>query len=379
MDIKQYKSGIWLPARDYKYFMPEKINHPFIWSDPLLNELLEQASFKLGELNAVARLVPDVDMFIRMHVYKEAVVSSRIEGTQTHMGEAMMEKKDILPKHRDDWQEVDNYVEAMKYALKKLNEIPLSNRLLREAHSLLMKGVRGEHKTPGYFRTSQNWIGGAGINDAVFIPPIHEEVNNLMNDLELFLHNKEIKVPHLIKVAIAHYQIETVHPFLDGNGRLGRLMIPVYLVGNKILDKPLLYLSEFFERNKNIYFDNLMLVRTKNDLRQWLLFFLVAIKETSEKGVNTLQKIIKLKSETEKNIIHDMGRKLKTAQALYDHLFSNPVLNTNEVATATGLSPKATNDLINDFIKKGILKEITGFQRNRLFSYDSYMNLFEKK
>ncbi len=379
MDIKLYKSGLWLPGTGYKYFLPSNINQTYTWADTKLNELLEQASLKLGELNAVARLVPDVDMFIRMHVLKEAVVSSRIEGTQTHMSEAILDKKDINPEHRDDWQEVDNYVKAMNYALKSLKHIPLSNRLLREAHEYLMRSVRGAHKTPGVFRTSQNWIGGASISDAVFVPPVHSEVQNLMGDLELFLHNKTIEVPHLIKIAIAHYQFETIHPFLDGNGRLGRLMIPLYLVENKILNKPLLYLSEFFERNKNLYYDNLMAVRTKSDLRQWLLFFLVAVKETAEKSSETLQKIISIKNKTEKTVILDMGRKLKSAQALYDHLFSKPVLNASEVAKVTGLTPKAANDLINDFIKKGILKEITGFQRNRLFAYESYLILFEKR
>jgi Fic family protein len=378
MDIKDYKSGVHLTSPEgYKYFMPEKVNHSFTWNDSKLNELLEQASLKLGELNTIARFVPDVDMYIKMHVYKEAVVSSRIEGTQTHIGEALLNIKDINPENRNDWQEVNNYVNAMNHSLDRLSAIPLSSKLLKEAHKRLMQSVRGQNKTPGHFRTSQNWIGGASITDAVFIPPVHFEVNSLMGDLEQFLHNQYAGVPHIIKAAITHYQFETIHPFLDGNGRLGRLMVTIYLVENKVLDKPLLYLSDFFERNKGLYYDNLTLVRQKNDMRQWLLFFLVAIKETATKAVDTLQKIIKLKNSTEKNVIFNMGRKIKSAQLLYDYLFSNPIVSLAEASQACSLSSKATGDLINDFVKTGILKEITGFQRNRLFAYDVYLNLFE--
>ncbi len=378
MDIIAFKAGKQLKGYNYQYFMPEYINHAFIWQDAELNELLEQAALKAGELNAFAQQVPDAAMFIKMHVFKEAVVSSRIEGTQTHMEEALLNKKDIRPERKDDWQEVNNYVQAMDHALKELNKLPLSNRLFRQLHVILMKSVRGEKKTPGEFRISQNWIGGASLADAVFVPPAHEHVPDLMADLEKFIHNTDIKVPRLIKAAIAHYQFETIHPFLDGNGRLGRLLITLYLVDTKVMDKPLLYLSDFFDRNKQLYYDNLMGVRHKNDLRQWVLFFLVAVKETAEKAAATLQEIIRMKGKLEKTFVLGMGRRAASAQLLLDSLFAEPVVTSKSAAGELDLTPKATNKLIEDFVTAGILKEITGLQRGRVYTFHNYIDLFEK-
>ena len=269
MDITDFVAGSYKRGYHYTYFLPEKINHPFVCSDAETNNSLEKASLKLGELNSFSKLVPDTGMFIIMHIFKEAVVSSRIEGTRTNIEEALIEKQDIDPERRDDWQEVNNYVEAMNTAIDDLKELPLSSRLIRNAHKVLLSSVRGEQKNPGEFRRSQNWIGGVSISDAVFIPPAHDELPELLSDLEKFLNNNQLAIPHLIRIAIAHYQFKTIHPFLDGNGRIGRLLITFYLVYSGVLDQPLLYLSDFFERNKTLYYDNLTFVRTKNDLRKW--------------------------------------------------------------------------------------------------------------
>ncbi len=317
MDIKDFRAGTWRKDYKYSYFFPEPVNHTFYWTDTKINEQLEKASLKLGELNSFARLAPDVDMFIRAHVLKEAVVSSRIEGTRTEMQEALLDIKDIRPEKRNDWQEVNNYVDAMNTAIQQLHKLPLSNRLLRNAHRKLLNHVRGEYKNPGEFRTSQNWIGGATIADAVFVPPVHTEVPGLMADLEKFLHNEGIAVPHLVKIAVAHYQFETIHPFLDGNGRIGRLLITLYLVSSGILDKPFLYLSEFFEKHKSLYIDNLNRVREKNDLRQWILFFLIAIEETANKAAATLDRILALKEHIEKEKIIRLGRKIPNAKKTF--------------------------------------------------------------
>ena len=378
MNLIEFKAGYKRKGNHYQYFLPEKINHDFTWLDSTISDLLEKASLKLGELNSFARFVPDADLFIKMHVYNEAVLSSRIEGTRTQIGEALLEEKDINPEKRDDWKEVDNYVAAMNYALDALKKLPLSSRLIRDSHEILLDGVRGQHKTPGEFRRSQNWIGGASLNDAVFVPPIHEEVPELISDLFNFLHNTDFRVPHLVRIAIAHYQFETIHPFLDGNGRMGRLLITLYLVSSGVLERPLLYLSDFFHRHRNLYFDNLILVREKNDLTQWLKFFLSAITDTADKSTATLNDILKLKAAIEETLYPALGKRLKSGQTFFSALFSKPAVNTRNVQEIADLSPKAANDLIDKFIELDILKEMTGFQRNRVFIFKSYLDLFNR-
>ena len=378
MDIKDFKAGTLKSGAGYKYFLPEKINHSYVWTDETINKLLEEASLKIGELNAFSRFVPDTDMFILMHISKEAVVSSRIEGTKTNIEEAFIEEKEIDPEKRDDWKEVINYIKAMNNAIKKLKSLPLSNRLIRDTHKILLSSGRGKNKNPGEFRKSQNWIGGSSINDAVFVPPAWNELPDLLSDFEKFLHNNEIKTPHLIKIAIAHYQFETIHPFLDGNGRIGRLFITLYLVANEVLEKPLLYLSDFFEKNRMLYYDNLMKVRLENDLGQWLKFFLTGIIQTSTNALNTLKQVTELKESIEKEKIMNMGKRSKTAMELLHYLFKKPVVNVKEVQEKTGLSAKAANDLVKEFMQKGIIKEITGYQRNRMFVFNEYMDLFNK-
>ena len=379
IDIKNFIAGEYKKGYEYSYFLPSFINQPFTWTNPVIGELLEKASFKLGELNSFARLVPDIDMFIKILVYKEAVVSSKIEGTRTNMEEALTDKQNIDPEKRDDWEEVNNYVKAMNYAIEALEKLPLSNRLIKKTHKILLSSGRGKNKNPGEFRRSQNWIGGASIKDAVFIPPIHTELPQLLSDFEKFLNNRKITLPHLIKIAIAHYQFETIHPFLDGNGRIGRLLITLYLVANKVLEKPLLYLSDFFERNRTLYYQNLNVVREKNDLEQWIKFFLVGVEETEEKSVKTLKNILELKNKTEKEKIITMGKRSKNAVALFHALFSVPVITIKKVQDITNLSTKAANDLVEVFVKQGILREITGYSRNRIFVFEEYLDLFENK
>ncbi|GAK49974.1 fulamentation induced by cAMP protein fuc [Candidatus Moduliflexus flocculans] len=376
MDIKDFKAGSYRQGFQYQYFLPEKINHAFYWTDEVINELLEKASLKLGELNSFSRFVPDTDMFIIMHIFKEAVVSSRIEGTRTNIAEALVEEQAIEPERRDDWQEVNNYVAAMNMAIAELDTLPLSTRLIRNTHKILLSSVRGEHKNPGEFRTSQNWIGGASLADAIFIPPAHQELPELLSDLELFLHNAEIHLPHLIRIAIAHYQFETIHPFLDGNGRIGRLLITLYLVASGMLGKPLLYLSEFFEKHKPLYYDNLTIVRAKNDLGQWIRFFLVGIVQTAENAIETLTKITDLKAAIERERIVRMGKRSQQGMEFFHLLFRKPAVTIKDVQAMTGLSVKAANDLVQAFVEQQILVETTGYQRNRVFVFDAYVKLF---
>jgi Fic family protein len=376
MDIRSFKSGVFRKQYEYRSFTPELIDHQWIISDPNVNQLLSQADRKLGELNAFSLLIPDVDFFIKMHIAKEATLSSRIEGTQTSFDEAIQKEDYINPEKKDDWQEVHNYIDAMNFAIQQLDSLPLSNRLLKDTHRKLLSGVRGTHKQPGDFRLSQNWIGGASLKDAAFIPPHFSEIPDLMSDLEKFLNNEELYVPPLIKVALAHYQFETIHPFLDGNGRLGRLLITLYLVSNQILSKPTLYLSDFFERNRNLYYDNLMVVRTRDDLTQWITFFLVGVLETAQNSINTFHSILALRKSVEEGKIITLGKRAPLAMKLLKYLYTKPIVDANEVSEYLEVTISTSHRLIQDLQRLEILQEQTGFKRNRIFIFEDYLKLF---
>lgn len=376
MDIDDFISGQFIKQMEYQSFLPEKINHQWIVSSPEVNTLLAEANRLIGELNAFSQLIPDVDFFISMHIIKEATTSSRIEGTKTNMEEALVKEEDIIPEKRDDWAEVQNYIKAINISIQELEKIPISNRLIKRTHKILLSGVRGKHKIPGRFRTSQNWI-GATLRDAVFIPPHHSEVIELMSDLEKFIHNEDCKVPHLIKIAIIHYQFETIHPFLDGNGRLGRLLITLYLVGTGILRKPALYLSDFFEKNKMYYYDNLMAVRISNKLTQWIKFFLVGVIETSKNSTQVFRDILTLKNNIETQRLPKLGRKTEKGHALLTHLFQVPITDAKHVSELLQISPSTAIRLINQFVELKILTELTGYKRNRKYIFMEYFKIFQ--
>jgi Fic family protein len=377
MKIKDFKAGRWVQQYQYKSFSPACINHSWMVDDEKLIFMLSRANILLGELNAFSTLIPNVDFFIKMHVKKEATNSSRIEGTQTNIEEALQKIENINPEKRDDWQEVENYVTAMNMAIDELNRLPLCNRLLKQTHATLLQNVRGEQKQPGEFRSSQNWIGGASINDAAFVPPHPSEVVDLMSDLELFLQNRDVFIPDLIKIAIAHYQFETIHPFCDGNGRIGRLLITLYLVSESVLCKPTLYLSDFFVKNKMLYYNNLMFARQNNDMMQWVRFFLEGVIQTAESSINTFKQIIAMKERIEQTEITKLGKKAQVAQQFLLYLYGQPIVDSEDVTKELGINKSTALRLINDFINTGILKEMTGFKRNRIFIFDEYIRLFE--
>ncbi|MHB9100935.1 MAG: Fic family protein [Sulfuricella sp.] len=376
MDIKDFQSGEYRQQYQYQSFLPSRVNHAWTLSDGDLLWLLSQADRKLGELNAFSQLVPDVNFFIRMHVSKEATTSSRIEGTQTNIEEALQKIENIAPEKRDDWEEVQNYVKAMNEAIAALERLLLSGRLLKDTHRTLLQGVRGAHKLPGEFRASQNWIGGATLKSAAFIPPHHEDVPDLMADLERFLNDQSQAVPDLLKIGIAHYQFETIHPFLDGNGRIGRLLITLYLVSTGLLVKPSLYLSAFFEQHRQLYYDNLSRARTHNDLGQWLKFFLEGIRQTSENSIQTFKAIIALRAECEQ-VVMVLGKKSKLAQAALHWLYGKPIVDGQDLAAGLGVNISTALRLIDDLVRLGILRESTGFKRNRVFVFQKYVALFE--
>lgn len=375
MNFEGFSPGVWRQQYQYKSFSPVAVNHDWAWQDARINTLLEQATRALGELNAFSLIVPDVDLFIEMHIAKEANLSSRIEGTQTEMDEALMSEELIAPEKRDDWHEVRNYIDAINTAITELKTLPLSTRLLCQTHAILMRGVRGEHKLPGEIRNSQNWIGGSGPGDAAFVPPHPGEVGELMSDLEKFWHNEAVEVPHLVRVAISHYQFETIHPFCDGNDRIGRLLITLYLVSHGLLAKPSLYLSDFFERHRASYYDALMAVRTSGNMTHWVRFFLTGVAETATKGRDTFQKVLALRTDTEGRM-HELGRRGKTGLALLRLLYRRPVVTVAEVARGLRVSAPTANALVADFERLGVLRELTGFARNRVFAFEAYLNLF---
>jgi Fic family protein len=274
---------------------------------------------------------------------------------------------------------VQNYISAINQAIKELETLPLSNRLLKFTHKILMTGVRGEGKQPGEFRNSQNWI-GVSLKNAIFVPPHQSEVVELMSDLEKYFNNEELKTPHLIKIAIAHYQFETIHPFLDGNGRLGRLMITLYLASSALLDKPALYLSDYFERNKTQYIDCLMAVRESDQLKQWLVFFLHGVVETAGSSIQVFKDILALKLHVQEDVLPRFStRRQENAQLLMRHLYQNPVVSIKEVAELLNIKVNTAAALVGDFVKYGVLNELTGGRRNRLFHFIDYTTIFKGK
>jgi len=376
MKFEKFISGEFIEQYKYKSFSPTRINQNWEWTDTQVNVLLEEAVRKLGELNAFSLIAPNVDLFIKMHILKEANTSSKIEGTRTEIDEALMQQNDLNPEKRDDWKEVHNYVDAMNEAILQLNELPLSNRLLKNTHKILLENSRGKHKQPGEFRQSQNWIGGSNLTDAVYIPPHHSELNELMSDLENFWHNEKLLIPHLIKIGISHYQFETIHPFLDGNGRIGRLMITLYLVSFNLLAKPSLYLSDYFEAHRTSYFDALSRVRESNDIKHWIKFFLNAIIYTAEKGKKTFQKILLLKQETDAFVISS-GRAAKNLKLIINFFYLKPVLTIKEISFETNISERTVRNLIETLINNDLIDETTGNKRNRIFTFERYLSLFK--
>mgnify|MGYP001037775818 CR=1 FL=1 len=364
----------------YKAFIPASFPTKDIinWDSQLI-KLLSEADLAMGRLKEIELAVPDVDFFIFMYIKKEASLSSQIEGTQATIIDLLKSEAKLDDEVASDVDEIKNYINAMNYGISLLKELPLSLRLICEIHKKLLAGVRGQYKTPGEFRKTQNWIGGPTIETATFVPPPATEVLRAMSDLEKFIHNDTDNIPILAKAGLIHAQFETIHPFLDGNGRIGRLLITFYLVSKGLLKRPLLYLSDFFKKHRQDYYDKLNSYHQDNGIEVWLKFFFEGVKTVANEAADSALAIMKLR-EKDTKIVAGFGRNVKTALILLDKLYSLPLVDWKLVAKITGLKSKSTiNDLINKFVKNGILEEITGQKKNRRFVYRQYLNKFSRE
>lgn len=376
------KIGTFIQRKEgYKAFVPEPFPpKDFIKWDNNLISLLSHADMAIGKLNAINELVPDVNFFILMYIKKEAAISSQIEGTQATLIDLIKaEAKLEDDKPPSDVDEIKNYVKAMNYGIERLKSLPLSLRLIREIHKELLRGVRGQHKLPGEFRRSQNWIGGATLQTAIFVPPAIPEMQRALNDLEKFIHDKNYGLPELIKIGIIHAQFEIIHPFLDGNGRIGRLLITLYLINEGILSKPLLYLSDYFKKYRSDYYNRLNEYRTQEGINNWLKYFLEGVKIVSNEAIETALKISKLREEHLKKV-STFGRNAETALSLLNKLYSTPIVDAKLVGKLSKLSSKGNiSSLIEKFTKAKILHEITGRSRYQRFIYRDYLRLFSRE
>ncbi len=361
--------------KGYKAFIPTPLPpEPPLKSDDELNFLLSRASLSLGKLSGLASVISDPDLFVYLYVRKEALLSSQIEGTQCSLEDVLSPVAEDENYKHDDIEEVSNYVRAMNEGLAKLNELPVCTRLIKEIHATLMAGVRGSNKTPGEFRKSQNWIGrpDANLNTAEFVPPPFEEVDKQMSDLEKFIHTDD-QIPPLVKAALIHAQFETIHPFLDGNGRLGRLLITYLLCFWKILDRPLLYLSYYFKAYRSEYYARLMDVRFKGDWESWVKFFLKAVSESADMANLAAIEIHRL-HQKDKDRLQESKPTTYTIQ-VFNEFCRDPILNSHVLIERHKSTMPKVGRALQHLVKLGIIREISGKQRNRRYAYDSYLQI----
>lgn len=380
MKVSSSRSGQYVQQRTgYRAFIPNPLPpDPPVSISPEMQVLLSQADRELGRLDGSIQTLPHPDLFVYMYVRKEAVLSSQIEGTQSSLQDVLAaEAKILAPDRPQDVDAVVNYVHAMNHGLACLPELPVSARLIREIHAKLLVGVRGSHLTPGEIRTSQNWIGPTGcrLSEATFVPPPPHEVAQHLRDLEQFLHSETL-LPMLIRIGLAHVQSETIHPFLDGNGRVGRLLITFLLCEQNILLKPVLYLSHYFKQHRQKYYDQLQAVRDQGTWEDWLIFFLQGVVEVSKQATETARRILTLRETHRLTITESFGRAAGNGHRVLEHLYEHPIVSVNEIQDLIGTTYAAANLLVGKFVSSGILKEITGQARNRKFMYQTYIDLF---
>lgn len=364
----------------FKAYIPPPLppEPPLKFSDNLLG-LADEANLAIGRLDGASILLPNISLFVYVFLRKEALVSSQIEGTQSSFSDLILyENKESPGVPVEDVEEVANYVRALNYGLKRIADgFPLSLRLIKEIHKVLLKGVRGHHKMPGEFRRSQNWIGGSRPGNAKYVPPPPDKVLECLGALEKFLHNDPIAMPPLIKAALAHVQFETIHPFLDGNGRIGRLLITLILCHEEVLHQLTLYLSLYLKQNRDQYYELLQRVRTHGEWEEWLMFFLSGVKETAEQAVETIKNIQRLFEKDEKKI-SQLKRASASALTLYRYVQQHPIITVSKASTDLKISVPTISKTIAHLTKGHILKELTGKERDRMYGYTRYIKILSE-
>lgn len=364
--------------RNYTYFLPAPVNACFDVDVPALAAQLEKTARRLAELDATSKMVPNLALFRQNFINNEAVLSSRIEGTKTAIEDLFKKEVEVLPEERDDLLEVRLYIKALQEAADTLPTLPLCNRLIKQAHQTLLSSGRGKNKMPGEFRRSQNWIGGLSPQSADFIPPHEQHVEELMGDLEKFLNAKD-STPELIRIGIAHYQFETIHPFLDGNGRVGRMLIVLFLVERGLLKEPLLlYPSAFLERHREIYFMKLARARRESDLAGWLLFFLEGMEFTAQFSLDALVKLLRLRERLIQGIGHHSGRRASNTLRVLDFAFQTPRFSAQDLQQSLAVSPATAYNLIAELVKLGALHKESAQRRNQVFRFAPYLDIFQQ-
>lgn len=378
-DLKHRAGRYVAQPTGYRAFHPAPLPPvPPVRLEGELHSLLSQADRALGRLDGSIQTLPNPDLFVFMYVRKEAVLSSQIEGTQSSLQDLLAAEAHILsPDRPRDVDEVINYVAAMNHGLARLAELPASVRLIKEIHSRLLQGVRGARLTPGELRRSQNWIGPGGctLNEATFVPPPPHEVPDALGALESFLHSGS-DLPQLIQIGLAHAQFETIHPFLDGNGRVGRLLITFLLCQREILTKPVLYLSHYFKQHRAEYYEHLQTVRDRGDWEAWLAFFLRGVASVSREATETARRILALREDHRAAVTSGLGRAAGNGHRVLEHLYQRPIMSVADVQSLTDGTYTAANNIVSRLVALGILVEATGYKRNRQFRYQAYIDIF---